>query len=58
MELTNNKHVLDWVKEMADLTRPDEIVWIDGSKAQLQQLRETAFGTGELIRLNQKLLPG
>ena len=58
MELTNNKHILDWVKEMAGLTRPDEIVWIDGSKEQLQQLRETAFGTGELIRLNQKLLPG
>jgi len=33
--LTENRKVLDFVKESAELACPDEIVWIDGSEAQL-----------------------
>ena len=40
--LTENRKVLDFVKESADLAQPDEIVWIDGSEAQLAALREEA----------------
>ena len=58
MALTNNKYVLDWIDEMAALTKPDEIVWIDGSGAQLEELRKQALATGELIKLNEELLPG
>ena len=56
--MTNNKHILDWVREMADMTRPDNIVWIDGSEEQAEKLRAEACSTGEMIKLNQELLPG
>ncbi len=55
--MTNNKFVLDWINEMAELTQPDKIVWIDGSEAQAEALRAEACSTGEMIKLNEELLP-
>ena len=57
MTPTNNKFVLDWINEMADMTCPDKIVWIDGSDEQAEALRAEACSTGEIIKLNQDLLP-
>ncbi len=56
--MTNNKYVLDFVKKYADLMTPDNIVWIDGSKQQKKELTDIAASTGEVIKLNNKLLPG
>ena len=56
--MTTNKYILDWVKEMAEMTCPDNIVWIDGSEEQAEKLRAEACSTGEMIKLNQELLPG
>ncbi len=56
--MTNNKYVLSWIDEMAAMTQPDRIVWIDGSEAQAEALREEACSTGEMIKLNQEKLPG
>ena len=58
MALTTNTHVLEWISDMAALTQPESIVWIDGSEAQLDKLRAEAMETGELIRLNEEKLPG
>ena len=55
--MTNNKYVLDWIKEMAAMTQPDSIVWIDGSEEQAEALRAEACSTGEMIKLNEELLP-
>ena len=55
--MTNNKYVLNWIDEMAAMTKPDKIVWIDGSEAQAEALRAEACSTGEIIKLNQDLLP-
>ena len=55
---TTNKAVLSWIDEMAAMTKPDRIVWIDGSEEQLEELRQEAYKTGELIKLNEKELPG
>ncbi len=57
MALTTNKFVTSWVDEMAAMTKPDKIVWIDGSQAQIDALRDEACSTGEMIKLNQELLP-
>ncbi len=57
-ELTQNKKVLAFVKESAELACPDQIVWIDGSEKQLAALREEACKSGEMIKLNQEKLPG
>ena len=58
MALTNNKAVLAWIDEMAAMTKPQEIVWIDGSEEQLEALRKEAVSTGEMIKLNDEKLPG
>ena len=55
---TKNKKVIKFVEETAALTCPDEIVWIDGSEAQLEALRKEACQTGEMIKLDQEKLPG
>ena len=56
--MTNNKYVLNWIDEMAAMTKPDKIVWIDGTEEQAEALRAEACSTGEIIKLNQELLPG
>ncbi len=58
MSLTNNANVLKWVEEMTALTKPDKVVWIDGSAEQLEELKKEALSTGEMIELNQEKLPG
>ena len=55
---TKNKAILDWVEEQVKLTKPDKVVWITGDEEQLNQLRQEAYATGELIELNQEKLPG
>ena len=57
MSMTDNKMVLDFVEEMRAMVCPDSVMWIDGSKAQLEALRAEACSTGELIELNKELLP-
>ncbi len=57
MALTTNKFVTEWIDEMAAMTKPDKIVWIDGSQEQIDALRDEACSTGEIIKLNQELLP-
>ena len=42
---------------MAELTTPDNIVWIDGSKEQTKALQEQAVKDGTLEALNPDLLP-
>ena len=56
--MTSNKHVITWIDEMAKMTGPDKIVWIDGTEEQADQLRKEACSTGEMIKLNEELLPG
>ncbi len=56
--MTNNKKVLTWLEEMKALCKPANVVWIDGSEAQLEELRAEAVATGEMIKLNQEKLPG
>ncbi len=55
--MTNNKHILNWIDEMSAMTKPDKIVWIDGSEEQAEALRAEACSTGEIIKLNEELLP-
>ena len=57
MALTTNKSVLEWIDDKVKLVKPDNIVWIDGSKEQIEELRAQACATGELTKLNEELLP-
>ncbi|MDD4773120.1 MAG: phosphoenolpyruvate carboxykinase (GTP) [Eubacteriales bacterium] len=55
--MTDNKYVNEWIRESAELTCPNEIVWIDGSAEQTELLRRQAMSTGEIFKLNEELLP-
>ena len=55
--MTNNKTVLNWIDEVKKLVTPDEVMFIDGSQEQIDELRKKAVSTGELTKLNEELLP-
>lgn len=57
MVCTNDK-VNKWVEEMIALTKPDRVVWIDGSEEEMIRLRTEALSTGEIMELDQEKLPG
>jgi phosphoenolpyruvate carboxykinase (GTP) len=47
-----------WVDDVAKMTRPNKVVWCDGSEAEYQSLIERMLDDGTLIRLNQEAYPG
>ncbi len=55
---TNNTHLSTWVEEMALLTKPDHIVWCDGSAEEKARLTKLAVDADILEPLNQDKLPG
>lgn len=56
--MNGNQAVQNWVAEMAKLTKPDHIVWLDGSEAEKNRLIREGVSTGELHELDQQQLPG
>ena len=52
-----NKSVTNWIEETKLLVNPSEVIWIDGSESQLEELRKKAILSGELIKLNEEKLP-
>lgn len=63
MSLTKNPNVNKWVDEMIALTKPDKVVWIDGSKEQIDALTEEVCSLPDdswdkMYKLNQDELPG
>ena len=50
--------IRQWVDEVAAMTRPDRILFCDGSEAERDELIEECLASGELIELNQQKMPG
>jgi phosphoenolpyruvate carboxykinase (GTP) len=48
----------DWVRQIADLCKPDRIHWCDGSKQEYDDLCQQLVDKGTFIRLNEKKRPG
>ena len=46
-----------WVEESARLTKPEKIVWCDGSQQENERLTEQMLRDGSFIELNQKIYP-
>lgn len=47
----------DWVRQIADLCKPDRIHWCDGSKQEYNDLCQALVDKGTFIRLNEKKRP-
>lgn len=47
-----------WVDEIAALTQPDRIHWVDGSRAENEALLRAQVDEGKLIKLNPEWRPG
>lgn len=53
-----SKGVEKFVNDSVALCKPDKVVLITGDQAQLDALRAEAVASGEIYKLNDKLLPG
>lgn len=53
-----NQSLSAWVREVAEQTRPDAVVWCDGSEGEYQGLLRAMVGDGTLSELNQETHPG
>jgi len=56
--MTTNASVRRWVKEVARMCGPVDVVWCDGSEAERERLLKVAVRAGDLIPLDQRRLPG
>ncbi|OIR08004.1 phosphoenolpyruvate carboxykinase [mine drainage metagenome] len=54
---TTHQKLLKWVDEIAQLTKPDNIHWCDGSQAEYDALCQTLVDAGAFIRLNEAKRP-
>ena len=48
----------EWVESVAQLTRPDQVHWCDGSDAENEHLIQLMCDSGVLSPLNQESYPG
>jgi phosphoenolpyruvate carboxykinase (GTP) len=54
---TTHTGLIAWVDQIARLTRPDDVVWCDGSDEEWARLTEQLVGAGTLKRLNPAKRP-
>jgi len=54
--MTNNVNALEWIRWATEVCLPERVVWIDGEG--LDDLRDEALKSGELIALNSQMMPG
>jgi len=54
---TTNRALLAWVEETARLTKPDRVVWCDGSEEEQHRLLQEAVAAGVLIPLDARKRP-
>ena len=51
-EYVKNQKLIEWVAEVAALTKPDNIHWCDGSQAEYDRLCDLMVAAGSFKRLN------
>ena len=56
--MTKNKKLLDCVREVQKMCRPDSVYWCDGSEEEYQRLLKEMVDSGAAIPLNPEKRPG
>ena len=51
---TDNARLLAWVREVAELTAPDRVVWVDGSDEEWDRMTSALVDAGTFTRLAKK----
>ena len=51
---TKHERLLSWVREVAELTTPDQVVWCDGSQDEWTRLTDRLVEAGTFTRLDKK----
>ncbi|HEY2203335.1 MAG TPA: phosphoenolpyruvate carboxykinase, partial [Pseudonocardia sp.] len=54
---TTNARLLDWVREVAELTTPERVVWADGSEAEWERMTSALVESGTFRKLNEEKKP-
>jgi len=54
---TDHAGLLRWVRDTAELTQPDQVVWCDGSDAEWTRLTDQLVAAGTFTRLDQDKKP-
>ncbi len=54
---TSHEELADWVRDISELTRPEEVVWCDGSDSEWERLTSLLVENGTFTRLNPKIRP-
>ncbi|WP_433613574.1 phosphoenolpyruvate carboxykinase (GTP) [Dactylosporangium sp. CA-139114] len=51
---TAHTRLLAWVREVAELTRPERVVWCDGSEREWRRMTDELVESGALVRLDAR----
>ncbi|MPY77565.1 MAG: phosphoenolpyruvate carboxykinase (GTP) [Actinophytocola sp.] len=51
---TTHSRMLEWVREVAELTTPDRVEWIDGSDAEAERINQKLVDAGTFVPLKSK----
>ena len=54
---TKNQKVIDWVNQVASITKPDAIYWCDGTEKENKKICDLLVKSGTFIPLNPKKRP-
>jgi phosphoenolpyruvate carboxykinase (GTP) len=54
---TKNAKLIAWVREIAELTKPDRVEWADGSQAEWERLCQLLVDKGTFVKLDEAKRP-